>query len=471
MHQNNSRALLSLRSLIGNTTNRWLSGADGHVDLDTIVSGAHIISCDPELLRGRSVLLTVGSQLLAASALIELDGVARRIVLCPPGLSPTYLLDIIATAQIDALVTDMLPADDVLSAVPCCVTCSTGTLPTSLAISADQVTEWVLLTSGSTGAPKLVVHTLSSLTGAIRRTMSTGSPSTAPPVWSTFYDIRRYGGLQILLRALLGTGSMVLSSATETPSAFLKRAGALGATHISGTPSHWRRALMSPDAHAITPCYVRMSGEIADQLIINTLQSTYPGASVAHAFASTEAGLAFEVNDGLTGFPVAFVRQQKSSIELKVETNTLWIRSPYTADRYLGSIPPLKDAAGWIDTGDVVTRSGDRYIFLGRKSGVINVGGQKVYPEEIENELNRHTSVRASLVKARKNPITGAIVAADILLTPEAAAACPECQESLKQDILANCRRALDSYKVPAIIRFVATLDLTDSGKLRRPNA
>src|SRR5207249_4028016 len=126
-------------------------------------------------------------------------------------------------------------------------------------------TEWILLTSGTTGVPKLVVHTLASLAGAING----DRVQTVPAVWSTFYDIRRYGGLQILLRALLGGGSLVLSSAAESTGDFLIRAGARGVTHISGTPSHWRRALMSPSAHRIAPHYVRLAGEIADQAILD----------------------------------------------------------------------------------------------------------------------------------------------------------------------------------------------------------
>ena len=57
-----------------------------------------------------------------------------------------------------------------------------------------------------------------------------------------------------------------------------------------------------------------------------------------------------------------------------------------------------------------------RYHFLGRRDGVINVGGLKVHPEEVEAVLNRHPQVRLSLVKTKKNPITGALVVADVLL-------------------------------------------------------
>src|SRR5439155_27169635 len=158
----------------------------------------------------------------------------------------------------------------------------------------DQ-TEWILLTSGTTGLPKMVVHTLSSLTRAIKGAATPREPA----VWSTFYDIRRFGGLQMFLRAVLGGASLVLSSAAESTGDFLIRAGALGVTHISGTPSHWRRALMSPLARSISPRYVRLSGEIADQSILDSLRFFYPEARIAHAFASTEAGVAFDVRDGL----------------------------------------------------------------------------------------------------------------------------------------------------------------------------
>ena len=69
-----------------------------------------------------------------------------------------------------------------------------------------------MLTSGTSGVPKIVGHTLEGLTGAI---VADGPARGAPPVWATFYDIRRYGGLQIFLRAIIGGGSMVLSQPGE----------------------------------------------------------------------------------------------------------------------------------------------------------------------------------------------------------------------------------------------------------------
>jgi acyl-coenzyme A synthetase/AMP-(fatty) acid ligase len=395
-------------------------------------------------LSGRSVLVATSDQRSAASALVALDGVARRMVLWPLDCPLEHRAAVMELAEIDAIASD-------------------GNILEACSVNAHSCeTEWILLTSGTTGVPKLVVHTLRSLAGAIRP----GSPSVNPVVWSTFYDIRRYGGLQIFLRAVLTGASLVLPDAHESVADFLVRAGARGVTHISGTPSHWRRALMSPAAHEMNPQYVRLSGEIADQTILDHLQSFYPRAIVTHAFASTEAGVAFEVTDGLAGFPASLV-EQESDVEIKVDNGSLKVRSARIAQRYLGALAkPLVDADGFVDTGDVVALHGDRYIFAGRRDGVINVGGQKVHPEEVEAVINGHPHVRMSLVHTRKNSITGAIVVADVVLKT----ANPEHRE-LRNDILLFCRRALPAHKVPAAITFVSALAVAESGKLMRPHA
>ena len=283
---------------------------------------------------------------------------------------------------------------------------------------ATAATEWILLTSGTSGMPKLVLHTLQSLTGALSR------PSAAAPVvWSTFYDIRRYGGLQIYLRAVLSGAPLVLSSTHESTRDFLARAARFGVTHISGTPSHWRRALMSGAAGELQPRYVRLSGEVADQPLLDQLRATYPDARIAHAFASTEAGVAFEVEDGLAGFPAEYL-EGRAGIEMKVEEGTLRIRSRRTAARYLGEAPAdLTGGDAFVDTGDLVELEAGRYYFRGRRGGIINVGGLKVFPEEVESVLNADPRVRMSLVRSRRNPITGAIVVAEVVLADDLQAA------------------------------------------------
>jgi acyl-coenzyme A synthetase/AMP-(fatty) acid ligase len=101
---------------------------------------------------------------------------------------------------------------------------------------------------------------------------------------------------------------------------------------------------------------------------------------------------------------------------------------------------------------------------------VINVGGLKVHPEEVEAVINTHPRVIMSLVKGRRSPITGAIVVADIVLRGSGRSA-GETDEMMSQEILAACKRVLPAHKVPTRIRIVPSLEMTAGGKLVRPNA
>jgi acyl-CoA synthetase (AMP-forming)/AMP-acid ligase II len=432
------------------------------------LSHSSVLGGSLEALRGRSVVLAMREQLAAALALIELDGVARRLILCPPDLPAEHLAHVVATAGADVWLGDEHAAEPcAISALRTCLRVQPLSSGSAQQRRQTDTTEWILLTSGTSGPPKLVAHTFATLTAALRAKPATRGSA----LWSTFYDIRRYGGLQIFLRAM-HIGSLVLSAAGEPVADFVARARAAGVTHISGTPSHWRRLLMSGAAAEFAPRYVRLSGEIADQAILDNLRAAYPGAAVAHAFASTEAGVAFEVGDGLAGFPETLLGMN-GGVELRVKEETLQIRSPGNALRYLDAgAPALRDPEGFVDNGDRVQLRAGRYYFVGRAGGVINVGGLKVHPEEIEAVINSHPWVRMSLARSRPNPITGAVVAADVVLS-EPSAARPERppDETLKRELLDSCKRALPAHKVPAIIRIVPALQMSEAGKLVRPNA
>jgi acyl-CoA synthetase (AMP-forming)/AMP-acid ligase II len=402
----------------------YLIGAEHCTALVDLLQGSAIES-GVEELRGRSVLIASADPFLAALALIELDGLARRLTLYPPDLALEHLPFVMRYAEVDAVVSDCSFLRSASIGAAQHAICTPALVPRVHASQERLATEWILLTSGTTGRPKMVLHTLASLAGAIDANespeaflpSSRGARGVRTPlapredrqvIWGTFYDIRRYGGLQMYLRAVLTRSSLVLTGPQELVANFLRRAGEAGVTHISGTPSHWRRALMSPDADRIVPRYIRLSGEIADQAILNSLRSFYPDAEISHAFATTEAGVAFDVRDGLSGFPASMLTGT-SGVDLKVVDATLRVRSSRTAERYLGENPPaLKDPEGFVNTGDVLDLRDGRYHFQGRRDGVINVGGLKVHPEEVEAVLNGHPQVRLSLVKTKKNPITGA---------------------------------------------------------------
>ena len=163
------------------------------------------------------------------------------------------------------------------------------------------------------------------------------------------------------------------------------------------------------------------------------------------------------------------IGQSRDGVEMKVVDGSLRIRSRRTAHAYVGRrAAALTDAEGFVDTGDMVELRGERYHFVGRRGGIINIGGLKVHPEEIEAVITRRDEVRMSRARSRRSPITGAIVVADVIL----ADGCDKSRsEDIRNQILADCRANLAPHKVPAMIKFVAALDITAAGKLARTDA
>jgi acyl-CoA synthetase (AMP-forming)/AMP-acid ligase II len=457
------RETLALRDYLGpDLTGRTISDAQRVVSLTDILRHTCLGNRLGELA-SRSVLIAVSDQLISGLVMTEIDGVARRMLLCPPDLNADHLQSLMEDAEIDTVVTDHpeswtgSPIELVIVAAP----------PSRAAtqIKTGRATEWLMLTSGTSGVPKIVAHTLEALTGAI----IPDSAAHSAAIWATFYDIRRYGGLQIFLRAIVGGGSMVLSSPDEALADHVARLQARGVTHISGTPSHWRKLLMSGSASTFSPRYVRLSGEIADQAVLDGLGGAFPGASIGHAYASTEAGVGFAVNDGREGFPADIVGVVRDGVEMKIDDGSLRIRSRRTAHAYVGrDAAELIDRDGFVDTGDIVERRGDRYHFVGRRGGIINIGGLKVHPEEIEAVVNRQPDVRMSRAKSRRSPITGGIVVVDVILADDADGSR---SDEIRARILADCKASLAPHKVPAVIKFVASLDITAAGKLARHDA
>jgi hypothetical protein len=94
--------------------------------------------------------------LAAALAMIELDGVARRMVLCPPDLAPQHVPQVMADAGSDACLVDASGVPGAAAVAGVSIGVRAELSPLATARRASCATEWILLTSGTTGAPKLV---------------------------------------------------------------------------------------------------------------------------------------------------------------------------------------------------------------------------------------------------------------------------------------------------------------------------
>jgi acyl-CoA synthetase (AMP-forming)/AMP-acid ligase II len=134
--------------------------------------------------------------------------------------------------------------------------------------------------------------------------------------------------------------------------------------------------------------------------------------------------------------------------ETKVVDNILWIRARSAMLGYLNAPSPF-DAEGWFNTGDLVEVEGEYLRILGRKSEIINVGGEKVYPAEVESVLLEMDNVRDAVVSGKLNPVTGNVVVAKLLLDR------PEDPVQLRRRVREFCKGRLAPYKIPAFVELV----------------
>src|SRR3984893_4201630 len=182
------REFFTLRDYLGpELKGRTISDARQTVSLTTILEQSCLVG-RPGELSGRSVLLAVSDPLISAIAMTATDGVARRMLLCPPGLNADHFKTLIEDAQIDSIVTDQ-PARWADAEVYLVVA---ARAPVRAAAKArtQRATEWLMLTSGTSGVPKIVGHSLQGLIGAI---VSDRPARGAPPARVT-YDAIRSGG-------------------------------------------------------------------------------------------------------------------------------------------------------------------------------------------------------------------------------------------------------------------------------------
>jgi acyl-CoA synthetase (AMP-forming)/AMP-acid ligase II len=418
----------------------WISPND---EVITAAVLAEWVSVDIAPLRDCDVAISLDSASDLARCLVTLDGVCRSILLLPPGLNndeAESLRSQVGTGQ-------TIGGEQVRKWT------SSQQRPTR-----DVTTRWILATSGTTGKPKLVQHTLSSLTRTVSFDLTIGREH----VWSSLYNLTGFAGLQVFLQAWCGGSSLLLHNDDASLFTKIDRMSRFGVTALSATPTMWRKILMTGDVSKLQLRRITLGGEVSDQKVLDALTNSFPTAKITQIYASTEAGVGFSVRDRIAGFPVEYLQQPPAGVEIRVDDNRLLLRSPASTQRFVSDDMRLHRDDGFIDTGDRVRRSGDRFEFLGRANGSINVGGNKVHPEEVECILRDCVGVIQARVYAKTSPFTGSLVAADIVGESSAE------PSVLRKRLLAWCRQHLDAHKVPAIIRVVESIETNAAGKLKR---
>jgi acyl-CoA synthetase (AMP-forming)/AMP-acid ligase II len=370
------------------------------------------------------------------TALIAFDGWCSVIYLCPPNVPVPQ----------QELIKWPLESD---------TTTSDSNKKTLSATSSNvEQTTWYLATSGTTGEPKWFSHSFLSLIASTKY-----SQQLQTLCWALLYQPFRFAGLQVVLQALL-SGADLVDAADDEPLVQMVISKQHKVTAVSATPSLWRQLLMTGQLGQLTLKHITLGGEIADQSVLDKLSRLFPNAKLRHIYASTEAGVGLVVSDGLAGFPATWLEDLTLPVALKVsDKQHLLVKPSYQVCQTLAE---QTDSQGYLDTLDKVEIKDARVLFIGRSTGTINVGGNKVYPEKVEQVLLQCTDVSQARVYAKKSALMGELVVAEVTIIDTAN------QQQVKQQVLKTCKNQLQRFEIPTKINILNNIAQDPSGKINR---
>ncbi|HOT98883.1 MAG TPA: fatty acid--CoA ligase family protein [bacterium] len=306
----------------------------------------------------------------------------------------------------------------------------------------NQSWQLTLFTSGTTGIPKSITHTFRSLTRAVRI-----SPKHTDDIWGFAYNPTHIAGLQVFYQALLN-GNILVNLFNASRHTVLDLIKSFQITNISATPTFYRMLLPLTEVY---PSVKRLTsgGEKFDAGLSEQLLSSFQNARMRNIYASTEAGTMLEGADD------TFLIKDESLY--RIVDNELYVHRSLLGE---GDSALLVDDE-WYHTGDlveIIQENPKKVRFLHRKNEMINVGGYKVNPLEVEEIICMHHAVKQAFVYGKPNTLLGHILIADIV----AEAGLTE------KEIRTFLQSRLQLYKIPRIVNFVDNIRLTRSGKLKR---
>lgn len=299
-----------------------------------------------------------------------------------------------------------------------------------------------LFTSGTTGLPKKVKHTFQSLNRFVKIT-----EKNTDDVWGFAYNPTHIAGIQVFFQALLNGNSIIRLFELSTDLVF-NSIEQYGITHISATPTFYR--LLYP-INKIFPNVVRITvgGEKFDEKTIDKLKPAFPNSKITNVYASTEAGTLFAAKGDV------FTVKAEMEEFVKIENNQLFIHKDMMGltENKINS---------WYNTGDIVEIVSEnplQFRFVSRKNEMINVGGYKVNPNEVEEAIRTINGISDVRVFAKSNSVLGNIICCEIV----------KFDENLDEaKIRSFLQTQLQEYKIPRFIKFVNELSTTRTGKIKR---
>jgi acyl-CoA synthetase (AMP-forming)/AMP-acid ligase II len=295
----------------------------------------------------------------------------------------------------------------------------------------------ILFSSGSTGVSKAALHDFDRLLIKFKNPR---------PVFRTliFLVLDHIGGINTLFYVLSQGGTLVPVK-NRDPASVCRMIERYQIELLPTTPTFLNMLLIS-EAYLNHDCsslrMVTYGTESMPRATLQHLRAALPSVELKQTYGLSELGI-LQTKSRDSGS--LWFRLGGTGYETKVVDNVLWIRAESAMLGYLNQSSPF-DAEGWFNTGDLVEVDGEWVRVLGRKSELINVGGEKVYPEEVESVLYEVENIRDVVVIGRANPVSGQVVSARVVLHR------PEPVEQVFKRIRRYCKDRLEPFKVPASI-------------------
>lgn len=316
----------------------------------------------------------------------------------------------------------------------------------------------ILFSSGSEGKPKAMIQDLTQLAETFR------AKRPKPIAMIVFLMFDHIGGINTLLNALC-MGSKMVIPAKRQPEDVAALIEAHKVKILPASPTFLNLMLMASVQEKYDLSSLRMityGTEPMPASLLSRLKELFPRVKLLQTFGTSETGIASVRSQSSSSL---FMQIEDPNCEYKVVDGELWLRSKTQIAGYLNTESDRFKNDGWFNTGDMVEQNDDGYFrIIGRTKEIINVGGEKVLPAEVENLLLQMPEVEDCLVFARPNFITGQTVCAQVTTAAEIS------KRELRKLIRVFFADKTAAYKVPTQIEIVDAVQFSDRFKKMRIN-
>jgi acyl-CoA synthetase (AMP-forming)/AMP-acid ligase II len=300
----------------------------------------------------------------------------------------------------------------------------------------------VIFSSGSTGAPKAILHDLAKILEKFRKVRQKKTTLT-------FLLFDHIGGVDTMLNAF-GSGGCIVTVPQRTPEAVAAAIERHAVHTLPTSPTFLNLFLISGVWEQRDLSSLKVIAYGTEPMPASTLQrlhEVFPEVALVQTYGMSELGVLRSRSRDSTSLWIKFTGEE---FQTKVVDGVLWVKAETAMLGYLNA-PDLFDADGWLNTQDAVEVDGEYLRILGRASDLINVGGQKVYPAEVENLLLQLDNVQEVTVFGKPHAMMGQIVAARFNLKE------PEALDVFKRRMFAFCRERLPKYQTPVFVELASS--------------